>query len=444
MGLLSQPALNQEEKLEKAKEKATKSRSHLILDAPYFGSLTARLKPVPDYNCDSLYTDGVHLGYNPDALIDMQPDHIKGIYAKSVVHLICGHHVRRKHRKSKLWKKATNLVASAIAKEAGFVFPDETQIDISYAQRVAEEVYAELEIEEIEDENGKPSPGNGDDDQDWDDDQDIDQDGDDDQDWDDDQDGDQEQEDPQPNGEVRDLPPKVGNPIATKSEKSVSEQEWKSMAQVAAQAAKGMGDLPGCVERLIKAMVESKLCWKEVLREWLEKTVYKDYTWMKLNRRYVYHGLILPSLEGGYDLIKASCYTDASGSVYDRQLEQFGAEMTSILEEFPDIEFTAKYFDTSIKHDDTQVYTKDDLPIILKTRAGGGTDFIPIFEDVERDIKETGETPKFLIIFTDLECSRFPEVHPDYPVLWIKVGDSNWASEPPFGDVLPLEIDYET
>lgn len=435
MGLLGPPILSTEEKQKKALDKATMTRSHLILDAPFFGTLTARLKLTEDHQCDTLYTDGVHLGYNPDKILEMRPDHLKAVYAKSIVHLILGHHVRRKHRDEKIWKKATNRIAEAVVKQAGFVLPDESGIDLGYADRYAEEVYAELESEIGQDQpsgssgqsdgdqnSNAPSPGAGQNDGDG--------------------NGNQPQQpDASPNGEVRDLPPNTGDSVPSQSDKDFSEQEWKSMGQNAARAAEGMGDLPGGIDRLIKSAMEHKLYWREVLREWVEKTAYKDYTFMKPNRRYVYHGLILPSLESGYDVMKARAYVDASGSVYDRQLQQFSAEISSILEEFPEIEFTCKYFDTNIKHRDTQIFTKEDLPIVMKTRAGGGTDFRPIFKDITKDIEDTGEEPKFVLIFTDMECSRFPADHPDYPVLWLQVGKSRWAGKPPFGDVLPLELD---
>lgn len=436
--------------IDEIQHKALKARTGLVLDQPFFGSLCLKMKVLQDPTCDSVYTDGISFGYNPQAIKDLSLQNVKALMAKSVIHLILGHHVRRGNRDERKWKKACNLIAEAIVKKAKFALPDEGSIDLSYFDKHVEKVYAELPDEpETDGEDKQPdpdgddcmdgcsggpggSPGDGDRDQD---DQDHNDQGDQETD-----DQDDQSQDEFPNGEVRDLPSQTGASQASNSEKANSEQDWKIAAMQAAQTAKMMGDLPGGIERVVEQLLESKQDWRDQLREFVEKTTYGDYTWMIPNRRYFTQGLILPSLNAGEDLLKAECDVDASGSVYDRELAQFGAEISSILEEYPKIELTVRFFDTNIKHDDTKVYTNDDLPVVLETKAGGGTDFIPIFENIWEIERQTGESPKFLIIFTDLECSRFPEREPDFPVLWAKVGDSDWAETPPFGEIIQIEV----
>ena len=76
--------------------------------------------------------------------------------------------------------------------------------------------------------------------------------------------------------------------------------------------------------------------------------------------------------------------------------------------------------------------TREDLPLRLEARGGGGTDFRPVFAALE----EQGEAPAALVYLTDL-CGPFPEVEPDFPVLWVSTSDR----EAPFGETVKLRID---
>ena len=64
--------------------------------------------------------------------------------------------------------------------------------------------------------------------------------------------------------------------------------------------------------------------------------------------------------------------------------------------------------------------------------GGGGTDFRPVFEWVERQ----GVAPCCLVYLTDLLCNRFPDQTPDYPVLWVQTADYNVTA--PFGEIVKM------
>ncbi|MBI9082740.1 MAG: hypothetical protein JEZ11_04025 [Desulfobacterales bacterium] len=415
-------SLKNERTVMQANKKVSKARANLLLDAPFFGSLGLKLSLQEDPKCETMWTDGKTLGYNPDYVQERPMEELKAMACESVMFLACGHQSRRGNRDEKRWKKACRYAVDPIIKKAGFKLPDESYCSGQYAGMYAEQIYSMIPVEEGDGPgdhpgNGQPGnqPGNG-----------------------------QAGNEPGDgsgapgNSEVRDAPPDSGNGKASQSELDESEQDWKVAAAQAAKAAKSCGNLPGDLEVFIEAQRKTVVDWKSELRCFIEQVVKKDYTWMQPNRRYIMQGMCLPSLNAGMELAKARVCIDASGSVYDTELAQFGAEVSNILDEFPMIEVTVDYFDTKIRGE-TQVYTHDDLPIVLHTVARGGTDYRPVFEMIDA----ADEDPKFLIVFSDMECSSFPDKAPNYPVLWAKVGDSTWCKTPPFGREIPIEIVYE-
>ena len=89
-----------------AAEKITKARAGLVLDLPFFGSLALRLKCKPDETCQTAWTDGQSIGYNPEFIDPLPLDQVKGLLAHEVMHLACSHHTRRGNRDPKKWNIA--------------------------------------------------------------------------------------------------------------------------------------------------------------------------------------------------------------------------------------------------------------------------------------------------------------------------------------------------
>ena len=82
----------------KAKEMMAKARAGLILDMPFFGSLALKLKLVEDPTCDTAWTDGVSMGYNPAWIESLSLSEVKGIVCHEVMHCSNQHQNRRDSR----------------------------------------------------------------------------------------------------------------------------------------------------------------------------------------------------------------------------------------------------------------------------------------------------------------------------------------------------------
>jgi len=88
------------------------------------------------------------------------------------------------------------------------------------------------------------------------------------------------------------------------------------------------------------------------------------------------------------------------------------------------------YCDTRIAS--TEEFTKEDVPIAMSAKGGGGTSFIPPFEWAE----EQNIRPACFIYLTDMGSNQFPS-EPDYPTLWI---NTSRAQSAPFGQVVQMEM----
>jgi predicted metal-dependent peptidase len=189
--------------------------------------------------------------------------------------------------------------------------------------------------------------------------------------------------------------------------------------------ARALGRTPGPgFDRAIKDEIFPCVNWRVLLQDFVDRTARTDYCWMHPNPRYITQGVYLPGLyaKATGNMVVA---IDTSGSVSDTQLAGFAAEVSAILESH-DTCLEVIYADRKVRGRET--FTRADLPVTLKPKGGGGTDFRPVFDLVEKE----GISPCCLVYLTDLCCDRFPDRSPPYPVLWVNTERFRWR-EPPSG-----------
>ena len=197
----------------------------------------------------------------------------------------------------------------------------------------------------------------------------------------------------------------------------------------AANAGRKAGNLPAGIERIVEELLNPRVPWREVLRQFVETVAADDYNWLYPSRRYISMGLYLPSLrsERLKDIIIA---VDTSISIGQEELDQFAAEISDILSQYK-VNIDVVYCDTEIPEDGHQEFSSEDLPLKLEPKGFGGTDFRPPFIWAEEHDKD----PACLIYLTDMECHDFPEP-PNFPTLWVNIGD--YENDPPFGEVIGI------
>jgi predicted metal-dependent peptidase len=224
-------------------------------------------------------------------------------------------------------------------------------------------------------------------------------------------------------GEVREMPGPDGGK-ASKADLEKAEAEWKQAAVMAANMAKKQGKLPAGIDRLVQDIIQPKVPVAELLARFVAEITKNDFSWMVPNRRYVSQGLFLPSLHKP-EVGEVILLVDTSGSISQNDLNLVAGVMQNILGIYQK-GFTLVYVDAAVAG--IQEIGPDDN-LKLEAKGGGGTDFRPGFEWIEKE----GREPKAVIYITDGYCNSFPEVEPPFPVMWL-LNMKNESFKAPWGE----------
>jgi predicted metal-dependent peptidase len=468
-----------------------KARTMLILDDPFYGALSMRMKirPMSANRIEraivnrSCVIDGVQIVYDPRFIDGMSVLECKGLLAHEISHIALKHNLRRGDRDWRLWNAAGDFIIDPILKKAGFVLPDigdpdhthghfddeltgksvERAYEILKARQIAEQQAMKDAAKQLQSGQGGGSTGeNEDQDEDKNEDQD-DSNIDDDYDREDEiekiiaprlppqKDDDNDSDDDQPDlddsqmnvpnmpgeGAVLDMPIDMNDNTAVDK----ADEQQTLAIEDAYKSAKMHGKMPGGMERLIERQKEHKIEWYEEVRDFMEKALERgDYCWTSPSRRYLGHGFVLPGLSEEEILPNIIVVCDTSGSIDDKELEQYAAEISNVLEEF-ECKFKVIYCDTAVCGE--QDFSYEDLPIKLDAKGGGGTRFKPAFDYIKKNNIET----EAIIFFTDMDAWDWPQLKdydPQLPVLWLdSYGDivNRVGFRLPFGKHILLELD---
>jgi predicted metal-dependent peptidase len=368
-------------------DKISHSRTRLLLDSPWFGSLCMRLR-VEEGDCKTMQTDGTRLQFNPQTVDEWTGAELTGVLAHEVMHCALLHPYRKGGRDHKLWNQACDYAINQILATQGFTMPKGVLLDPRFADMGAEQIYAILEKEQQEkqDEPGGSSEGEG------------------------------EGEDEQPGQVVAPQPGDGDGQQGGSGEQEMTATDWQIATEQATAIAKKAGRLPGDADRAVQANRASETNWREILRRFVEQTVPSDYSWTMPNRRYISAGIYLPGTLRE-NMPRLAVAVDTSGSIGSAELEIFAAELTQILHEARPEGIDVIYCDVAVKH--AESFFPDDPEIKLAAQGGGGTAFQPVFDHVATQ----NDTPAALIYFTDLDGPA-PQ-QPEYPVLWVTTEATN-------------------
>lgn len=378
-----------------AKEMMEKARTRCVLDHPFYGILALRLEMREAEWCPTATTNGEFLYYNPKWIESLTIPQTIGLFAHEVMHCALGHMWRGEGKEHDLWNIATDYKINQGLQKAGFELPScgVLKNEPAWDSLAEEEIYYKIPKQyQKGGKNGKQgqgnAPGSG---------------------------SGQEQNQGPEKGMNGSDPGGCGGIMQVsqqedgKAKQDQLKSEWKAAVSNAIHATKNRGDIPGDILLAVKEVLDPPLPWHVLLRDFIEKAARNDYNWTRPNRRYLSQGIVLPSLlsEELNDIIVVD---DTSGSTCVYQ-DRFGAETSAVLAAYKTT-IRLIYCDAAVHGE--EVYSTEDLPLKLEPKGGGGTDFRPVFDYVEK----MGYQVSAMIFFTDL-YGAFPDREPDYPVLWV-------------------------
>ena len=424
----------------------------LLQDQPFFGSLALRLPIRADASRETLASDGHEIRYSPEWVADTGADLVKTAIGRVVLSCALKHHTRRSERDPGRWQMASQLVTHGLLRDAGFKLPPDAEawdgISVEQAYDRLPEPQQDDGVGADEDNppsslgagNGgaeDPQAGDGDDDSgdgtgpSGDGDQTHRNDA-----GEDDGTGETPSVDPAGTGEIMDAGARNGGDADAHSmsadaplDVNAEEQAWDEAMHQALNLAKAQGLAPGAVEEAIRDAHRSTLDWRSLLRRYMTDAAPRDYSWSVPNRRFIDAGLYLPSMrtEGMGTL---AVIIDTSGSVDTDVLAAFWSEVREVAAEIEPERVIVLQVDAAVQ--DEQDHAPGELPERIVVKGRWGTDFRPGFAR----LAERGERPGCCLYFTDMDCDRYPEAEPPFPVAWIDWSprDAPWAQPPPWGE----------
>jgi predicted metal-dependent peptidase len=212
--------------------------------------------------------------------------------------------------------------------------------------------------------------------------------------------------------------------------RDMTEEEKKELAREVDQAirqglisAKKAGTGTSGLDRELEDLMQPKVDWREVLREFVKATCSAKDTssWRRVNRRFLSTGVYMPTLIGekvGHLVVAV----DTSGSVGGKELAEFLSEVKGIAEEVSPEVVDLLYWDGEVAGHET--YTGATVSTIVQsTKPAGGGGTSP--SCVSTYLKDKHIVPECIIMLTDGYVGGDWGNEWTAPVLWVIVGGND-------------------
>ena len=372
-----------------AKDRIITARVQLLINQPFFGTLSTRLlMENADSWCSKGATDGRKLYYNSAFICRLRPEEVLFFVGHEVLHCVYDHIGRFGDRNKQIAGIAADYVVNTDLVEYGIgsiittipILYDRKYLGWSFEQ-VYEDLYKDAE-KSISECIGKLL--------------------------------DEHLESGAP-----------GNELSAEEQQTIRDEITEAILSAAETA--GAGKVPAGVKRLLGQLNSPKMNWRELIQQEIQSSVKSDYSWMRMSRRGWYSDAILPGMLPG-TRIKITVAVDLSGSITDKMVKEFFSEIYGIMCMYSEYEITVWTFDTVVHRPQTFTEESSEEFLCYEPKGGGGT----LFECNWRYMKETELVPDKLIMLTDGEpCDSWGD--PNYcDVIWI-IHNQNKTIVPPYG-----------
>lgn len=366
----------------------TKARAEVVMNDAFFGTLLLRMRMKEDPTCQTLWTDGVTIGYNPEFIAKLSAEERRGVLVHEIMHPALLHHIREGNRNHAKWNIACDYALNPLINQK-YKLPKSALVNPAWAGKSADEIYTLLP--DPPEDSGSDAGGCG---------------------------------------EVRPAP---GDGHHTQQQiNKQHEAEWKQAIAQARYIAKQQGTMPAEIEKLIDELMEPIVPWRDILRRFCTEVTRADESWNRGNRRFLADGPYLPGRQDQTAMGAIVFVRDTSGSIYcdPGLLSQFNSELKAILDDIRPSKTYVIDCDAAVQ-EIIEIDHGEELPdAVARAKGGGGTDFRPPFvwlDEQQIDVK-------CVIYLTDGEGTFPREEDVPWPTLWA----ISTKVVPPFGERLQL------
>jgi predicted metal-dependent peptidase len=352
----------------------SKARAKMLIKHPFFATLLVSTPWEMTEAVETAATDMEKLYFNPNFMEKLTDDEILFVLAHEVMHMALEHGLRKQARNHMLWNIAADYCLNLVLKDSGFDIWKEALCDDVYKGMSADQVYDKLQqqCQKKGGGQGQGKPGFGD-----------------------------------PGGQhhspmLGDIkePEGAGDPAHEAKVKRGIQQKVAAAANVARMAGKFGGEL----ERLVGEILDPKVPWSHVLRDFMTRVTKDDEQWSRRNRRF--QSVYLPARHSE-KMGEIVLIGDTSGSIGNDELCKYMAEAGAIAEDVHPERIRILWADTRVAGE--QVF-EEGMPIDPKPKGGGGTDMRVAISAAEK------YSPEVVVLFTDC-YTPWPEVEPDFPLI---------------------------
>lgn len=397
------------------------SRLRILCNHAFFGLLLMHMKYSIDEQCDTAYTDGTRIAFDPKFLDELSDSEVDFVMMHEILHVALKHCLRGEGLEDVRFNIAADIVANsnillesdmdtrAITLgrfgEAMHLAPDGKE-GFNYT---AEEVYAMLppmpktdkrprraDIADADGEGGGARPsGQWDDHSRWD-----------------------------------------------EFEKDESLKDvWAKRIEDACEAIEirermtGRGLMPAFAKRILKELRASQTDWRTILSNFVQEEI-TDYSFTPPDRRFSDGPFFLPDFNEKDETVEDVLFMiDTSGSMDDDDVVAAYSEVKGALDQFDGkLRGWLGFFDAAVI--EPRPFEDVDSLLDIKPAGGGGTDFAIVFKYVFQYMQD--RLPASIIVLTD-GCAPFPKESAarGIPVLWLL---NNEKAEPPWGKVARITV----
>ncbi len=224
--------------------------------------------------------------------------------------------------------------------------------------------------------------------------------------------------------------------LTEEQKKAIEKEVDQALRQGLINHNKMVGKGAGGLGREIGDLLEPKIDWREMLREFVKATCSaKDASsWRRVNRRYLSGDTYMPSMIGervGHLVIGI----DTSGSIGGQELNDFLTEVKGIANEVHPEKVDLMYWDTEVAgHEEYGYHEVDNIVSSTKPRGGGGTDPTCMITYM----KEKNIKPEAIIMLTDGCIGEWGNEW-NAPILWTICGQYGRDTYAPTGKTIHID-----